>query len=173
MIVENEDNTVIVAKEQVVPIFLSRDQLVERLALLKMRINEFERELAYIDSSLNKIEPERYLTIDMIINTVLKVMCHYFDVTKEEVLSKKRHRKIVRARHFFIYFVRLKSKMTLSEIGTVVGRDHTSCTHAINEINSQLTNKFDDAYREDYSTLKRMYDDNLFENNLPTHLTNN
>ena len=150
--------------EEETPMFLSIEQIYDKIKILKDRLNDIDRETMQLTQSFYKIAPESKIDPKLLINIILNIVCNYYGISKIDIFSVKRHRNIVRARYFFIYLVRRKTQLTLTEIGGILNRDHTTCTHAIQEINSQLSNKFDDSYRDDYRELMEMYDKNIVKN---------
>ena len=58
-------------------------------------------------------------------------MCDYFNITREEMLSKTRKRNIVQARQISMYMSRSLINCSLSTIGTETGgKDHATVLHA-------------------------------------------
>ena len=55
-----------------------------------------------------------------------------------ELIGKTRRRDIVMARHCVMWIMRKKQHMTLSMIGKVFDRDHTSVIHGITKVNDYL-----------------------------------
>jgi chromosomal replication initiator protein len=92
--------------------------------------------------------------IEILIQNIISVTCKYFNLDKENVMSKKRNREFMAPRYFIIYLIREKTNLSLKSIGKIVNRDHTTCIYAIDEIRKQLTNPFDDTYSNDLKKLK-------------------
>jgi chromosomal replication initiation ATPase DnaA len=80
----------------------------------------------------NEIELETYAIQPLII-----AVCNYFDLSKEEVLGKRRLKQIVNARHMLYYLAYVKTKYTLPEIGRMLGRDHTTILHGYQKVKNQ------------------------------------
>ena len=78
-------------------------------------------ELAQLRQSL----AERGLLAD------LSLLCREYSVTLDDVLQRKRHRRIVMARDACIYKL-LKMLMSTPEVGTLLGMDHSSVCAARN-----------------------------------------
>lgn len=55
--------------------------------------------------------------------------CQLFGVTRLELHSKRRNRHVVFARQFVMYWSVRLTKLTLPQIGAVMGRDHTTVLH--------------------------------------------
>lgn len=58
-------------------------------------------------------------------------VCH---VTVAQVLSTSRDLSVARARHLIAYLLRADSGMSYPQIGTVLGRDHTTVIHAVRHV---------------------------------------
>ena len=72
---------------------------------------------------------------DIIDNT-----CKYFGITREDILGKKRDKKIVEPRQICIYLISEMLPLPLTSIGGIMGgRDHTTIMHAKNKIASAIT----------------------------------
>lgn len=63
---------------------------------------------------------------------VLKnIICTNMNVTEEELLSKRRNRYIVDARHLFTYLIKQETDFSLSTIGRMIGgKDHATVLHS-------------------------------------------
>lgn len=68
------------------------------------------------------------------LNPLVLAICNKFDVTKEELLGKRRNKKYVDARHVLFYLAYTKTSLTLPEIGRLVDRDHTTILHGCQKI---------------------------------------
>ena len=85
--------------------------------------------------------PMLYDPDDKIIQkNIIQTVCQYYDVTYEQIKSRCRVRQIVKARSMVSYLLNLKIEgITLSKIGVVIRRDHSSVVHEINTIKNFLT----------------------------------
>lgn len=73
------------------------------------------------------------------IEKIIEVIAGYFGVTKREILSKGRTKKVVEARHILIYLLREIKKLSFPEIGRIVGgRDHTTSIYAHGKVKKEL-----------------------------------
>ena len=61
-----------------------------------------------------------------------RTVCEYFNITRDDILSKSRKRQIVQARQIAMYLSRnLISNCSLSTIGAEIGgKDHATVLHA-------------------------------------------
>ena len=74
---------------------------------------------------------ENNVTIDLI----QTVVCKYFKISKNEMLSSRRSRYLVRPRQTAIYLTKLLTTKSLPEIGREFSnRDHTTIIHSVKTI---------------------------------------
>ena len=74
---------------------------------------------------------ENKVTIDTIQTTV----CQFFKISKNEMLSARRSRYLVRPRQTAIYLAKLLTSKSLPEIGrSFSNRDHTTVIHSVKTI---------------------------------------
>lgn len=66
---------------------------------------------------------------------IIKSVCDYFQITRENIKGRNRKRDVVTARHIAMYLLRNKTDLTLLNIGKKLYRDHTSVIHAMRKIN--------------------------------------
>ena len=83
--------------------------------------------------------------------------CEVFYTNWDDVLSKKRERKVCSARFVYMYCLRKYFNESLKNIGVQLHRDHTSVIHAINSVNSWYDVK-DDIVKQ-IETVKQKYND--------------
>ena len=75
--------------------------------------------------------PENKVTIDLIQSTV----CKFFKISKNEMLSSRRSRYLVRPRQAAIYLTKILTSKSLPEIGREFSnRDHTTIIHSVKTI---------------------------------------
>ena len=93
-----------------------------------------EEALAAFDGQLEE-EKNEGLSIDDIIDTV----CNYFDITRQDIVGKKKSKEVVEPRMIAIYLIKEILEMPLDSIGKVFGgRDHTTIMHARDKISDEL-----------------------------------
>ncbi len=74
---------------------------------------------------------ENKVTIDLIQSTV----CKFFKISKNEMLSSRRSRYLVRPRQAAIYLTKILTSKSLPEIGREFSnRDHTTIIHSVKTI---------------------------------------
>ena len=89
---------------------------------------------------------ENKVTIDLI----QSIVCKYFKISKNEMLSSRRSRYLVRPRQTAIYLTKILTSKSLPEIGREFSnRDHTTIIHSVKTIeklkreNTELNNNID------------------------------
>jgi len=74
---------------------------------------------------------ENKITVDLIQSTV----CKFFKISKNEMLSSRRSRYLVRPRQVAIYLTKILTSKSLPEIGREFSnRDHTTIIHSVKTI---------------------------------------
>jgi chromosomal replication initiator protein len=80
------------------------------------------------------IEPRRIKVED-----ILRIVSRHFAVSKQDILSQRRHRSVVRPRQIGMYLAKHLTQRSLPEIGRRFGdRDHTTVLHAIRKIDKEV-----------------------------------
>ena len=74
------------------------------------------------------------VTVDKIFTAIYKK----YNVKKEDLLSAKRSKEIAYARHICIYLIREVTEMSLSNIGDIFNRDHTTIMNSISKIETGI-----------------------------------
>ncbi|NLK39424.1 MAG: chromosomal replication initiator protein DnaA [Clostridiales bacterium] len=86
-----------------------------------------------ISDLLSGSEPVN-VTIDKIFNTVSK----RYNIPTEVIKSKKRTDNIANARHICIYLLRSLTELSLSSIGSIFSRDHTTILSSVRKIEKDI-----------------------------------
>ena len=80
-------------------------------------------------------ENKTELTVERIQN----VVCNYFGIKPEMILSKTRKREIVQARQIAMYLSRNHTKSSLATIGSQIGgKDHATVLHSCNTVSDLM-----------------------------------
>ncbi len=130
------------------------DEILEYIAThISNNIRELEGALISLlaQSTLNKKEITLDLARKMIdklvknthkelsIDYIQKVVCDYFNIPIDLVLSKTRKREIVQARQVAMYFSKSLTKSSLATIGSRIGgKDHATVLHACKTVNNLI-----------------------------------
>ena len=93
--------------------------------------------------------PENNVTIELIQTEV----CKFFKISKNEMLSSRRSRYLVRPRQAAIYLTKALTSKSLPEIGrSFSNRDHTTVIHSVKTI--EKIRKNDEEFNSNLETLK-------------------
>jgi chromosomal replication initiator protein len=96
------------------------------------------------------VKSEKRVTVD----DIQKGVAAYFDITVEDLHSKRRTKTVVRPRHIAMYLAKTLTTRSLPDIGRRFGgRDHSTVIHAVNKITDQLPS--DAVLAEDVEALRR------------------
>ena len=83
---------------------------------------------------------ENNVTID----TIQTIVCKFFKISKNEMLSSRRSRYLVRPRQTAIYLTKILTTKSLPEIGREFSnRDHTTIIHSVKTIEKLKENNPD------------------------------
>jgi len=69
---------------------------------------------------------------------IIKAVANFFNVSVEDLLTKKRKKEIVEPRQIIVYLLRELLNMSYPYIGEKIGRDHTTAIHAYEKINQEI-----------------------------------
>ena len=70
---------------------------------------------------------------------VISVVCDYFDITKDDIVGKKKSKEIVEPRMIAIYLISELLSLPLVNIGKIFGgRDHTTIMHSRDKITTDI-----------------------------------
>lgn len=96
-------------------------------------IYKSELSLDLLKETINKIAVNQKKTVN--IAHIQEVVCNYFGIQKEQLLSKTRKREIALPRQLAMYFSKEYTSATYARIGDEMGgKDHTTVMHAYNTI---------------------------------------
>ncbi|MBR1574041.1 MAG: chromosomal replication initiator protein DnaA [Bacteroidales bacterium] len=96
-------------------------------------------------------EDRTTVNIDQVQNTV----CEYFNITREDLLSKSRKRNIVQARQIAMYLSRNLLNTSLTTIGAELGgKDHATVLHACTTVADLMST--DRTFRQYVSDIEKM-----------------
>jgi chromosomal replication initiator protein len=88
------------------------------------------------------------------IDTIIKVVGQYFNVSTFEIKGKKKNKSLIQPRQIAMYLARDITEFSTTEIGTEFGgRDHTTVMHAYDRVESLM--KGDEAFTNTVLKLKR------------------
>lgn len=82
-------------------------------------------------------------------NQFINDICDFYGLSKAELLGKRRHRHIVKARYIAIYLIRKRTDLTLTAIAHMFHRDHTTVIYAMQTIENVLSLKYENDYQDE------------------------
>jgi len=96
------------------------------------------------------VKAEKRVTVD----EIQKAVASYFDLSVEDILSKRRTKTVVRPRHIAMYLAKSMTTRSLPDIGRRFGgRDHSTVIHAVTKISELLPS--DAVLAEDVEAIRR------------------
>ena len=70
---------------------------------------------------------------------ILKKVCEEYNISEEDVSSKKRNAELVEPRQIVMYLCRDMTEASLADIGRILGKkDHTTIIHGVKKIESEM-----------------------------------
>jgi chromosomal replication initiator protein len=95
------------------------------------------------DTARHAIDPER----------IIDEVSHHYKVSKEQLLSKGRTKKVAQARQVVMYLLMYELEMSPTQVGRLLGgRDHATVIHGAGKINGEINE--DNRLRLDVLTIK-------------------
>lgn len=92
------------------------------------------------------------------IEEIQQIVAHHYNLSKNDLLSSRRIRTIVKPRQIAMYLAKSLTPRSLPEIGRRFGgRDHTTVLHAIRKIEEQVSK--DNKLEKELELLKRLIND--------------
>ena len=89
------------------------------------------------DIDLESIVQNKKTGIDIVYgyNKIINLIAEHFDISVDDILSDKRHSKLVIARQICMYLCRTRLGISYIEIGKIFGgKDHSTVIHSVNKI---------------------------------------
>ena len=113
------------------------------ISLNKIKALKINNEELTIDVVKNAIS--EYTTVSeskrISMNDIINVVCEYYNVTIEDINSKKRSQDIVHPRQVATWLCRNMTENSQEQVGKAVGdRDHATVINSINKINVEISN---------------------------------
>lgn len=117
---------------------------MESIREIQKQIDELEIKKKGI---LKEYMKKNKLFIPEELDNILKVVCSFFEVTIEDLKSKRRIPEFVIARRFYCYLAREKTKASLHQIGKKINRDHSTVLYSCNVVSDELRLYTDVKYK--------------------------
>ncbi len=116
--------------------------LKKLFALTSLTSTEVTKEK--VDEVISIIDPGNIPT-EALVEKILLAVGKSFGVTVEDLKSKKKTNNIANARHVAIYVIKKLTELTLQEIGSIFGRNHSTVSYSLEiaERNIRTVNNYD------------------------------
>ena len=117
------------------------------------RLNKQELNLALAEDALKDvIYPEQARKISPLL--IINVVAEHFNISKEDITSKKRNSEYVLPRQFIMYLCRHLTETSLQTIASLLGKkDHTTVIHGVEKIEDKI--KTDEDLANKIETIKK------------------
>ena len=127
------------------------NRIAAKIKLLGNTDMEFDLEFAKKElADIINPDEKREITIQLIVETVAE----YYNITLEQMMSKKRSNDIARPRMIAMYLAKNMTDSSLDAIGASLGgRDHSTVIHGVNKINDDIMNS--DEFKQQIDTIKK------------------
>ena len=74
-------------------------------------------------------------------DTIISIVSRYYDIRIDEIKSTKRSNRVSYPRQIAMYLCRHYTELTLKELATAFGRDHTTIMHGVDKIEEDIHKK--------------------------------
>ena len=109
---------------------------------------------ALVQSALASLEPSEP-RLPPSPEVIIEVVCRYFEIDREALLSKSRQKRVAYPRQLAMYLMRELAHRSLVEIGTTLGgRDHSTVHHGWRKMERSL--QVDPETKRDVATLREL-----------------
>lgn len=93
-----------------------------------------------VDLVISQIDPGNIPT-DALVEKIFMCVARSYEVTVEDIKSKKKYDAVANARHVSLYIIRKLTELPLKKIGEIVGRDHTTVMASIEKVKTNMKTK--------------------------------
>ena len=117
------------------------------------RLNNKELTIALAEDALKDIiYPDQVREITP--NTIIDVVSEHFNVSRDDITSKKRSQEYVLPRQIIMYLSRTMTNASLQTVASLLGKkDHTTIIHGVDKIGEMI--KTDEDLRNKIETIKK------------------
>lgn len=96
---------------------------------------------------------------------VFNKVTEYFNITKDDILSRNRHEELLTPRHIAMYLVKKRTSLGDGEVAKFFKRDRTTVLHANQKIHSYLKIKNPERIINDIKNIElTIINQSLYEN---------
>ena len=107
-------------------------------------------------SGVENILPELYT--DNTEKKIIKRVCVMFQISEEELRSQFRGRKNIKARQATVFLLKELTSLSLNEIGTIIGRDHSTVHSTLKKVRLRMNE--DDFFLRQMKTFQQQIENN-------------
>ena len=100
-------------------------------------INGMEINRDSVDKAIAIIDPGNIPT-SVLVERIIEAVAKEYDVTAEDMKSKKKTDNIARARHTAIYIIRKLTELSYKAIGAIFNRDHATIINSVEKVNINI-----------------------------------
>jgi chromosomal replication initiator protein len=101
---------------------------------------------------------------------IIKEVCDYYHITKEDMNCKSRLSELVKARQLVMFFCRKYTSLTSGAIGKLINRDHSTVLSGRKSVQDQLDT--DKDYRMQFNELNEKIKDSILREKNEADLIN-
>lgn len=117
---------------------------------LKERQPKEQKEPVYITPVIRYKKPEQQ---NATVRDIQELVCDFYQIEMTDLLSVRRDRNILEAKHVGFYLARVLTTKSFHQIGRLFGgRDHTTILHGINKVKKRMED--DSEFAETVKGLK-------------------
>jgi chromosomal replication initiator protein len=107
--------------------------------IAEVKINKKAPSLALAESVLGNLRSSREHDSSPTFSTVLKTICGFYNIKKEELLSKKRNKELIKPRQICMYILRYEANLSFPEIAKEMGgKDHSTIIYGCKAIEKNI-----------------------------------
>lgn len=119
---------------------------LNKININKVKMEDIVEIIKDVTVEDNKITPDN----------ILEIVSEYFSISKEEILSNSREKRVVYPRHVITYLLRDVLGMSFKGIGNYLKKDHTTIIHSYERINVMLASP--KVYRDIANIKEKLYE---------------
>ena len=84
---------------------------------------------------------------------IMTAVCQLLNVSEKVITARTRQRTAVRARNIVMYLMKKYTDSSLSQIGSIVNRDHATVAHSLNTMDDLMS--YDVVLRQEVASIER------------------
>lgn len=103
----------------------------------KRNADFYSRSMLKLDKETGKAGIQNsYLNHPMRTERMIAIFCKAFNASQENLTAQWRKRELVKSRQILMWILHSNSGISYSALGRRIGRDHSTCMHAVSKINN-------------------------------------